>query len=125
MVANRRGFTLIELVIIIVIFGILAAVAIPKYLDHQSTAEDSAICSIYGNVMSTYGITIASLKTQPTVAELNANLSGDMGSMRMNTLQKPNIVAGTNSITGVKKTGTFDVIVTGGSISAIGNLTVN
>ena len=30
---NNRGFTLIELVIIIVILGILAAVAIPKYQD--------------------------------------------------------------------------------------------
>jgi prepilin-type N-terminal cleavage/methylation domain-containing protein len=33
MLRNRKGFTLIEIIAVMVIFGILAAVAIPKYLD--------------------------------------------------------------------------------------------
>ncbi|MBI5267098.1 MAG: prepilin-type N-terminal cleavage/methylation domain-containing protein, partial [candidate division Zixibacteria bacterium] len=36
---SERGFTIIELVIIIVILGILAAVAIPKYQDMSSQAK--------------------------------------------------------------------------------------
>lgn len=36
---NAKGFTLIELVIIIVVLGILAAVAIPKYQDISGEAE--------------------------------------------------------------------------------------
>jgi prepilin-type N-terminal cleavage/methylation domain-containing protein len=38
-----KGFTLIELVIIIVVLGILAAIAIPKYRDMQSSAMESSV----------------------------------------------------------------------------------
>lgn len=40
---NNQGFTLIELVIIIVILGILAAVAIPKYSDISGEAKEASL----------------------------------------------------------------------------------
>ena len=39
---TSKGFTLIELIIVMVILGIMAAVAVPRYLDSISNAEESA-----------------------------------------------------------------------------------
>jgi MSHA pilin protein MshA len=54
---NRNsGFTLIELVIIIVVLGILAAIAIPKYKDITSDAREAACRNALGSLRS--GVTI-------------------------------------------------------------------
>ncbi len=45
---NEKGFTLIELVMVIVILGILAATAIPKFVDLSSNAESSAAAGVTG-----------------------------------------------------------------------------
>jgi len=48
----KKSFTLIELVMIIVILGILAAVAIPKYYNLQSQAKTAAEEGVVGGVRS-------------------------------------------------------------------------
>jgi prepilin-type N-terminal cleavage/methylation domain-containing protein len=53
---SNEGFTLIELIIIIVVLGILAAVAIPKYQDITNEAKAAACKGALGSLRS--GISI-------------------------------------------------------------------
>jgi prepilin-type N-terminal cleavage/methylation domain-containing protein len=41
-VCNQKGFTLIEIIAVLVILGILAAVAIPRFMDLTSVASEKA-----------------------------------------------------------------------------------
>ena len=50
---NQQGFTLIELVIVIVILGILAATAAPKFIDLQVEAKNSVNKTVAGAMQST------------------------------------------------------------------------
>ena len=80
---NQKGFTMIELVVVIVVLGILAAVAIPKYVDLSNEALAASQAGMSGAVRSTHAILIAqkavagTTPVYPTVTEIAAGMTGD------------------------------------------------
>jgi prepilin-type N-terminal cleavage/methylation domain-containing protein len=72
---SRRGFTLIELIAVIVVLAILAGVALPKYFDYASSARESATKGTLGGVRA--GIanfyansSISGIPAYPTLVQL-------------------------------------------------------
>ncbi|HEX9758693.1 MAG TPA: prepilin-type N-terminal cleavage/methylation domain-containing protein [Nitrospiria bacterium] len=65
---NNRGFTLIELVLIIVILGVLAAVAIPQFINLQNDADAANNMAYMGAVKSVMSMRFA-LETVQNTAE--------------------------------------------------------
>ena len=73
---QQAGMTLIELVIVIIVLGIIAAVAAPKFADIQGNAATAAKEGSVGAVDSAYTIAIAKAQGTPTVTQLSAQISG-------------------------------------------------
>lgn len=80
---NAKGFTLIEIVIVIMLLGIIAIVAIPQFIDMRTEARDEASKAAVAAFRSSVSIVVGAIavkenpnlspRVYPTYTEFNGN----------------------------------------------------
>ncbi|MBK6907069.1 MAG: type II secretion system protein [Rhodocyclaceae bacterium] len=103
-----RGFTLVELVMVIVLIGILSAVAIPNFTGVSNDARLAKQQATLGMLKSAWGTAYAIKKSAPLCSEVVAQAQGDP------------VCTGTTSIT---CTGRDGVVVTNAAGTAAATFT--
>jgi len=81
----EQGFTLIELVVVIVILGILAAVAIPQFTDLSGSAKTAVGQAACGALQSTAVMLYGSSQTPTAYASISSQVSVQSGTSTAGT----------------------------------------
>lgn len=91
---KQRGFSLIELIIVVVILSLLAVTALPRFVNISEQAEDAAVEGVAGGFAAAIGLARAQWEVEGRPAGDNALITMDLTQIRVNEFGFP--TAGSN-----------------------------
>jgi len=73
---NQKGFTLIELVVVVVVLGILAAFALPRFIDFTSDAREASVEACAGSLRAAVALARSQYMADGNAAATTVTMDG-------------------------------------------------